>query len=257
VSCHLPRTGSNFNHTSVSDHRIPRKADPASRPSGSPPWPKPGQIPLAPFHPNPNNEDQSEDARGLGIALMELADGQSEPRARQLADSALPLLEAALTAFPKDVPALDAQGDALLFKGRLEDALPVYESALKQAPEREVTLVRGAELALRLDRPALARTYWERALRVNPWRWQYHQSLARTLIQLKEWSAAAQECRASLRLQPTDALRMRQWLIIALLNAGDRDQARAEFAVLLGLSKADQEEGLRGWFAQLLKRTDG
>src|SRR5262249_26215862 len=120
VSCHLPRTGSNFNHTSVSDHRIPRKADPASRPSGSPPWPKPGQIPLAPFHPNPNNEDQSEDARGLGIALMELADGQSEPRARQLADSALPLLEAALTAFPKDVPALDAQGDALLFKGRLE-----------------------------------------------------------------------------------------------------------------------------------------
>src|SRR5262249_35813854 len=131
------------------------------------------------------------------------------------------------------------------------------ESALKQAPEREVTLVRGAELALRLDSPALARTYWERALRVNPWRWQYHQGLARTLIQLKEWSAAAQECRASLRLQPADTLRTRQWLIIALLNAGERGQAQAEFDVLLGLSKADQEEGLRGWFAQLLKRTDG
>jgi cytochrome c-type biogenesis protein CcmH/NrfG len=252
VSCHLPRTGSNFNHTSISDHRIPRKADPTSRPSGSPPWPKPGQIPLAPFHPNPKDEDQSEDARGLGIALMELADGQSEPRTRQLADSALPLLESALAADPEDVPALDAKGDALLFQGRLKEALPIYEAVLKQAPEREITLARCADLALRLDRTGLARSYWERALRVNPWNWQYHSGMARTLARLREWSDAMRECRKAIRLQPAH-LATRQLLITCLAQSGEFDQARAEFNDLLRLGKPEQEEGLRRWFAQLLK----
>jgi Flp pilus assembly protein TadD len=255
VGCHLPRSGSNFNHTSISDHRVPRRPEAASRPSGPPAWPKPGQIPLAPFHPGRTDQDRREIERGLGIALIETADGQSGPRARQLADSALPLLEKALADDPRDVPALAARGDALLFQGRLNEALAALEAALQLAPEREVSLARAADLALRLDRPGLARSFWERALRVNPWRWQYHQGLARTLVKLRNWPAAIQACRQVLRLQPAHQP-TRQLLITCLVQVGEPDQARAEFEVLLGLVKVEQEEGLKRWFAQVLSRTD-
>jgi predicted CXXCH cytochrome family protein len=251
ITCHMPRTGSTFNHTSITDHRIPRQPDAASRPAVLPDWPRPGERPLIHFHRNLTASDDGELARGLGIALVRVADGLAGPQARQLAESAFPLLRAAVALDPDDVPALDATGDSLLFQGRLEETLEVYEAALKRSPDREVTLVRVADLAMRLNRGELSRSYWERALRVNPWRWQYHLGLARTLAQLKNWSACARECRRALQLQATH-LATRQLLITCLVRLGERDQARTELDILVGLSSAEQEDGLKHWFRQMV-----
>src|SRR5262249_5915078 len=160
IACHMPSTGSTINHTAVVDHRVPRRPAPAREPA--PLGPQLEQMPLTPFHPDLAGPEDEEVARGLGIALTEMADNQPEGRGRQLAEWALPLLEAALATDPHDPPAWEARGNALWFLGRLEEALAAYDKALDQAPRRELALARAASLTLRLKRLADARSYSER-----------------------------------------------------------------------------------------------
>src|SRR5262249_31822769 len=129
---------------------------------------------------------------------------QPEGRGRQLAEWALPLLEAALATDPHDPPAWEARGNALWFLGRLEEALAAYDKALDQAPRRELALARAASLTLRLKRLADARSYSERAIAVNPWNASYHLELAKVHARSRDWNAAAGECERALSLNPAN-----------------------------------------------------
>jgi hypothetical protein len=51
AACHMPRTGSTISHTAVTDHRIPRRREPPGPPPAA--WPRPGRMPLVPFHRTP------------------------------------------------------------------------------------------------------------------------------------------------------------------------------------------------------------
>jgi tetratricopeptide (TPR) repeat protein len=247
IACHMPSTGSTINHTAVVDHRVPRRPAPARAPA--PPAPRLEQVPFIPFHPDLAAGEDEEVARGLGIALAETADSQPEARARQFAEWALPLLRAALATDPEDVPAREALGNALWFRGRLEEALAAYEQALVQAPRREVCLARAASLALRLNRLAAARAYGERAVAVNPWNASYHLELAKVFARGRDWHSTAREVERALRLNPAH-LTARSLLVTCYAQLGERERAEAEFKALVGLSPPGRQEALRRWFAE-------
>jgi predicted CXXCH cytochrome family protein len=247
IACHMPSTGSTINHTAVVDHRVPRRPEPARAPA--PLAPRLEQIPLMPFHPDLAGPEDEEVARGLGIALAETADSQPEARARQLAEWALPLLQAALANDPEDPPAWEARGNALWFLGRLEEALAAYEKALDQAPQREASLARAASLTLRLNRLAAARSYGERAVAVNPWNVSYHLELAKVHARGRDWRSAAREVERALRLNPAH-LTARSLLVTCYAQLGERARAEAEFKALAGLSPPERQGALRRWFAE-------
>jgi tetratricopeptide (TPR) repeat protein len=246
----MPKTGSEINHTSITDHRVPRHGESPARPPAPGAWPRPGQTPLVHFHRDLVAPGDEEVARDLGLALIAITDSQPPQNiARQLADTALPLLDAASARDPKDMPVLAARGSALWLLGRLPDALAAYEASLSQKPDEETTLFQAATLATRLAQRDRARAYWERVVWVNPWRWQYHQQRAAFLAQEQTWDAAANECRESLRLNPAQ-LGTRRLLVLCYLRQGERRRAEEEFNAFLGLSPAEQQAGLRRWFDQ-------
>jgi Doubled CXXCH motif (Paired_CXXCH_1) len=248
IACHMPATGSDVNHTSITDHRIPRRAGGAAPPA--PPWPRPGKPPLVPFH--PGRKDFEEAQRDLAVALVRLGDRQPDQVNRWMAGEALPLLEAAVTRHPDDLAARDAQGDALWSQGRLEEAMAVYEGTLGQVPRREFTLARASALALRLKRMDLAEHYAREAIDINPWRWEPHLDLATALAERRDWEGVVAAGLKCLELNPF-SIRARGLLVNALLRQGQKVRAQAEFEVLLALSPSEKREALRTWFARQLR----
>jgi tetratricopeptide (TPR) repeat protein len=256
----MPRTGSDVNHTAITDHRIPRASvghvsnvpERTAREPTTPAWPQAGQIPLVRFPRDSVDPDNKETARDLGMALMDLAERQPDRTARQLSGLALPMLQSAVTSAPADPPAWEAMGSAFWFQGRLGEGLAAYENALRQAPERETSLFLAATLALRSKQRAAARGYAERAIQLNPWRWQYHHALATIYSQAEDWREAVRECQEALQLNPA-GLATRRVLVTGYLRTGDTAKARTEFEILLSLSQPEQQEALRRWFAQQVR----
>ncbi len=251
AACHMPPTGSNVNHTTISDHRILRRPDPpAQRPEERPL--APGEDPLVHFHapllPGPDPEVD----RDRGIALIRLADRQPPGEVtRGLAARALPLLEAAVARDDEDLPAREARANALWFLGRLDEAREAYEQTLERAPDRETSLFLAANLALRQQRTGAAQDYAERAVRANPWRWECHRALAQARAQARDWPAAERACRAVLKLHAAEP-GTRHLLVVCRLAQGDRAGAQKEFDTLLALSPPDADK-LRQWFAQQVR----
>jgi Flp pilus assembly protein TadD len=248
IACHMPRTDSEINHTSITDHRVPRRP-PKSAETGPPPRSFPGSSALVPFHRNLVDLSDEAVSRNRGVALIQmLQKGPPQAVARQLAERALPLLETALTTAPHDLPAWEAKGDALYSLGRPEEALAAYATALAQKPDLETTLHAAAKLALEMDRPDTARTYLERLIRVNPWFWQYHHLLAAISYQKGEWQRAVRELRQSLKLEPFNSTTRRRLLIECYLRLGKKDKAQAEFETMLQLNTEDRRQDLRRWY---------
>lgn len=252
IACHMPRTGSDVNHTSITDHRIPRRPELAAREPVASKWPQAGQVPLILFPGDGAEATDPESARDLGVALLDSAERQPNPTARQLSDLALPMLRAAVTRDARDSPAWEALGSALWLRGQLGEALAAYENALQQAPKRETSLFLAATVALRTKRYHVARRHAERAVQVNPWRWQYHQTLAAIHAQTRDWREAIRECQETLQLHPA-SLGTRRVLVTAYLRTGDQAKARTEFGVVLSLSPLGQHEALRRWFEELAR----
>ena len=207
---------------------------------------------MVPFPPDTIATDDTQTGRDLGVALMEWTERQPDRTARQLSDMALPLLESALHRGAQDPAAWEAKGNALWLQGRLADALAAYATALKQSPERETSLFLAATLALRLNRRDAAGSYAERAVRVNPYRWQYHQMLAAVHVQKEDWTKAVQECQETLKLNLA-SLAARGLLVTSYLRTGQKAKAQAEFNRMLSLSSPEQQEALRRRFERQLR----
>lgn len=248
IACHMPPTGSSINHTTISDHRILR----------NPESPKPtdqlarSELPLFHFHRNLLTSPDPEAERDLGIALIRHADSMPSGDAlRALIERAMPMLDSALSRDEHDLAALEARGNALWFLGRLNEALDTYEAVLKQAPEQEMPLYQAANLSLRLGRQDVARSFAQRAITVNPGRWEYHQTLARVYAQDKDWQASLRSCQESLKLNSLEPGANRH-LVLCYLQMRDRVQAQKAFEILVRLNPSQADE-LRRWFAQQMR----
>jgi Flp pilus assembly protein TadD len=246
VQCHMPATGSsNIAHVSISDHRIRRRPATATLPPAAG---RTGKTSLVHFHRAQVGPGDRDVERDLGIALIRLADGESDPdRQRALTQSAWPLLEAALAADPGDVDALRAKGYALWFQGRMEEAAAAFDTALALGRDLEQLLPPAATLAENLARADQAVSLWRRAIEINPYCPQYYEGLASALAQRKDWRAALEQCGHGLRLNPVSP-EMRQLSALAHLRLGETEQAEAEFQVLLR-TQPEEDEQLRRWWA--------
>jgi cytochrome c-type biogenesis protein CcmH/NrfG len=248
IACHMPRTGSEISHTSITDHRIPRHAE-RSAPGIASSRAPPGPSQLVPFHSDLVDLKDEEVSRNYGVALVAMLERKPpEAIARQFSYKALPLLERALKRDPHDLPAWDAKGTALWALGQQDEALAAYETALEECPEWESLLHAAANLALTMNRPDTARTYLERVIQINPWRWQYHHLLAGALFQNRDWEEAARACRQSLQLEPFNSTARRRLLVDCYLRLGWKVKAEAEFETLLQLSPENRRADLRRWF---------
>jgi hypothetical protein len=248
IACHMPRSGSEVVHTSVSDHRIPRRPD---RPAKTPPAKRPPPSPegLVPLQRELLDAGDEGAARNLGVALaLLLQEGPPPPVARQFADKALPLLDAALKQADNDPVAWEAKGDTLCVLGRPDEALAAYERALSAQPEAEAVLYAAGKLTLDLNRPATSRSYLERAIRVDPWSWQTHYLLAAAWYESGEPEQAVRQCRESLRLEPFNSTSRRKLLVECYLRLGQKEQAQIEFDRLFQLSPQARRAELRRWY---------
>jgi tetratricopeptide (TPR) repeat protein len=252
VACHMPPTGSDVNHTTITDHRIPRRPEKAAAPARPTAWPRVAD-PLVLFHDDLIDREEPEPReRDLGIALMKLADRQPADRVGHLANVALPLLERAVSIDAKDAAAGDARADALWMQGKLEDALAAYQSVLAKAPKREVTLHRAAALALRLKRQDLAAEFARQSLAVNPSRWQSRFDLAAAGAMARDWPGAITECKEALKLNPAE-LSVRDLLMACYLKNGDRTAAQGELEIMLLLIPPENQQKLRSRFEALAR----
>ncbi len=179
------------------------------------------------------------------MALIEFASKQPSAKWGQLA---LPLLDASLSRWPDDVPALEAKGYALMLQGRDQDALDTFELALHRDPHQEKSLFGAALMAARMGRNERAIQFWVQAIALNPWNWEYHDELAKLYAAQQEWKLAADQCEEAMRLNIA-SWDTRKLLVQSLLRAGEKDRARKEFEILLGFEPPDPQ-ALRRWFEE-------
>jgi hypothetical protein len=245
IDCHMPPgDGSNIAHSAITDHRIPRRPDP----------PGPAPAPEDPTHTSlvlfPPGESGAGDPRDLGLALAEVADRPyPEPVRRVVAHQAVGLLRGAVAAAPDDLAALEGLGIALWQDKNPQGALATLERVLQQAPRRELALEKAALVAMDMRDDERSLAYWRRRVEVNPYTAKGHAFLGQALWYKGQWAAAADECQASLRLDPFNH-QTRMLLIDCLVRAGEKERARTEFETLLAL-RPSERDGLRRWFDEL------
>jgi hypothetical protein len=246
IECHMPAGKSDIPHASTTDHRIPRHEEfsPPERPTNRL---RLDEIPLVPFYRVQKEANDPESARDLGIALMDRVERYPKPVRKTLGQRALRLLEEALRSDAADLPGWEAKANALWVLGRTEEAAAAFELVLTAAPQSEAALHSAATLAMERERPEAARAYWERALRVNPWRYEFHYGLAAARAQLRDWPGTLEECQRALQLNPFHR-EVRKILIRCHLAMGAKERARGEFERLLGLDPAESG-ALRRWYA--------
>jgi hypothetical protein len=254
IDCHMPRYGtSDIRHTASTDHRILRNPEREGR--AAPAVPRgtalPGDdLPVVSFYRERPGTNGEEADRDLGVALVKLAREGRVPTGR-VVGRALPLLDAAVRRAPDDFAAGEAEGDALALQGRWADALAAFEAVLARAPDRERALVGAAAAAEAAGRPEAAVGHLRRAVVVNPWAPDYRRGLVLLRVKQKAWDEARPEAEAWVRLDPMSA-EARAARVSCLLAAGEKDEARREFARIEALAPENLAE-LRARFARKLK----
>ncbi len=243
AGCHLPKASSlDIPHAATSNHRILRqvgKLDPSlARPRST----RRDRLHLLPFYRDRiANGDRTGLERDRGVALCrEGAEG---------ARTAVPLLEAALTARPEDVIAWESLGSALSVLDRFQEALVAYQKALGLEAGRESTLVEAARLCLKCNRNQDAAAYWRQAIGIDPWRSDYHAELAFVCFSEHNWRGATDACQNALRLNPS-SIKVRKLLVQCLLNLGRIDAARRELDAVLGFDPPDRADLLESFSEQ-------
>jgi predicted CXXCH cytochrome family protein len=255
IACHMPQSGSEVNHSSITNHQIPRvppkrRTGPADRP------PTPGANDLVPFHRNLIAAGDPGVARNLGLARMGmLSRGMPRSVEREYAAAALPLLDEAVRRDPSDWPAVEGRADALWLLDRLDEAHVAYAASVTANPDSERSRLGAGRLALEMNRLPDARAHLEHAIRLNPWQSQYHHDLARVYFRLGDWSRAEEACRKALKLEPFAATR--SLLVQTYLWDGRAEKAAAEFAVLRQLTAKQKHAELERWYQEETARAAG
>jgi tetratricopeptide (TPR) repeat protein len=249
VACHMPRYGAaDIPHTAATDHRVPRKAGQKKAP-GAGPVTGDG-VPLVSFYRGREGVDDAEDERNCAVALMKRT-LMGDVTAGRALSYVLPVLEAACLRDSDDLAAGEARGYALALQDRSAEALAAFEAVLARAPDRELTLLAAATAAESLRQTEVALAYWRRAVALNPRASGYRHSLALLLLKKGAWAEARPECEAWVRLDPFSAA-ARAARVQCLLAAGDKAEARAEFACVEALAPDNLPE-LRIWFEKKLR----
>lgn len=205
VSCHMPKGDStNIAHTSVTDHRVPRKpiAEPAR------PGLAPGAVPLVPYHPQTHPRD-------LGIALARLAHGLPPDAAgtrRSLARHAAERL-----AQPRDAEAWAALSLARSALGERDAAAEAARNARSLGPASEEILALFPTDAAALDE----------LVRLNPRSVEHRLGRATLALSRDACAEAAADAQAAATIQPLHP-QARLYAAVCRHRAGAAAEARRD-----------------------------
>lgn len=176
TSCHMPKgAGRGVDHSSYTDHsiRIPGKLTPLS-------------AELRSFWPAAYTERD--------LALAEAILGRW--------DAALPRLEAAIAANPKDLTARSQLAQAYERAGVETKAAPHYEAILTIDPLHAVANANLGVIRIKAGRVAEAITLWRKSLAANPAQTGIRMNLAQALFRTGRRDEAAAEIEQVLRFDP-------------------------------------------------------
>jgi tetratricopeptide (TPR) repeat protein len=150
-----------------------------------------------------------------------------------------------LQEFPDDEDAWQEKGVALFHQERLWEAWMAFETPLSKQP-REGQLAAAAAIAQVLGQSEASLALWRKAVAMNPWMFEYQDSLTRLLAAKGAWDEVGVHCRQWLRLSPHSPEARQIW-IEYLLRTGRRPEAQAELARLQALVPGRRQE-LDAWF---------
>jgi tetratricopeptide (TPR) repeat protein len=150
------------------------------------------------------------------------------------------LLQKAIRDRPDDLTASNSLGVALEILGRGEEALRVFDAALRIDPGHELTLRASGRLLASLQQPDLARAQLQKTIAVDPWRPDYRLALAKICYQASDWPGAIAACGEAIRLDP-NLSEARSLLVECYLRADERQKAEAEFKTLIQFYPASRE----------------
>jgi Flp pilus assembly protein TadD len=252
IACHMPPTDSkDVVHAAVTDHRVLRSPDqeldqvPDMQSEG---------LPLVHFHRDQQLGDDEEQTRDLGMALIKYvqeATVMDEKQRQHVLGLGLSYLAGSLERAPNDVPAREAVAYTLLQQQRPEEAMQTLAPVLRKSPRRERALFYAVQALMAQDKKEEALSHCRRLLKVNPYFPHYHLALAQLLADKRQWDAAVKACRQALKLDPA-LLAARVILITSYVHRGQKDKARAEFAVVEALKPPDPDN-LRRWFREQMQ----
>jgi tetratricopeptide (TPR) repeat protein len=246
VECHMPATGSEVQHASTTDHRIPRRSvlteENVSPPSSSSP------LPIVAWHQRDWEKASPEDRRDLAVALVMLIDIKASLIGPQQLTLAERWLREAVAAHPDDLPAREALGHALWRQGQPREANVSFDEVLKIAPDREFSLSSAAALAQATGNSARAAYLWRRAAELNPQHLRYHLESALARAHLRQWPECEAAARRTLDLQPFNP-GGRQLLVESLLGQTRFEDADREFDQMPVIHAA-KANALKKWYEQ-------
>ncbi len=227
IVCHMPRSGSsNIVHTSITDHRIPRRPNAETRSHGL----MPGTIPIVPFPIGPHTPASDEAERDLGIGLSHIIFHvpANQPQVRAMvAALAEERLVRSVSTWRNDVPAWDALYKVRQLRGDLNGALDAATTASNLAPESEEARADLASAAAASGKFAEAIAAAGELIRLNPSSLDPLLLRAGIFLQMEKWKEGEKDCRSALAIHPLHP-RARLLLAISMYRLGERAGARRE-----------------------------
>jgi cytochrome c-type biogenesis protein CcmH/NrfG len=240
ITCHMSRAdSSNIVHTSVSDHRVPRRPLPSKSPHGL----NPGDDPLIAFPIGKESIPDTERDRDFGIALARvIANVGSDPVGRNMVASlAENRLSATLARWPGDLPAWISMCQAKEARGDRKGYLEAATTAARLAPRSEVAQNVLATAAATNGENEIAIAAATEVIRLSPTSAEPRLLRAGVYIQARDWKNAEADCRAALAIHPLYP-RGRAFLAICRHQQGDLAGARKELDTALNLSPKLQQK---------------
>lgn len=166
-------------------------------------------------------------------------------------------------------PFLDPAGSGAVAyaAGSYDAALAQYQTAIERNPDDAESHSNLGQMLVRLQRPAEALPYFDRAIALVPRRWAYHFNRARALGLLERWDEAITGYRTAQQLFPDDyatAFNLGQALhrkgseaeaVDAYRRAIELDPSDASFRLALGtsLERLDKRADAAAAFSEYLR----
>jgi hypothetical protein len=254
IECHMPRSGSaNIPHTSVTDHRIPRRPAPAAAPGRAPR----DVVPLVAFQNGPYAAGHAERERDLGVALAWMAakfprtPGGPQERFAFLASDRLTV---SLKAWRGDADAWLALSYARAASGDAGRRVAAADRAARLAPDSDAALAELAEAALAAEQPARAEEAATAWIRQNPTAVEPLLARAAARSAASKWGGAEADARAALAIQPLHPV-ARLRLALCRHHQGDARGGRKEADTAAGLATTPpRRAAMLEWYRRQTQR---
>ena len=263
VTCHMPQRPTEVQHAAMTDHRIPRRADPDA--AGATPqaqrqqsWQRFWQLtdfsdddlalnwPLVPLLTARDVRSASAQRRDLAVALVgRWADEPTLLNPTQLA-RVQQWLEEALERHPDDAAAAETLAQLWVEQGDLQAAWDVLRPIVEQYPRREIAWIWVARILSRAGDLRQAQSAWQQLRAINPWIANYWYESGLVAARAGQWHQVLQLAQAATERFPT-SMGALQLLMESNLQLGRFAEADAA----LERMQQHQPDGLdrvRAWY---------